>query len=119
MLLMNIGGSNGAGIVAIDKRTGRTLWKTLSVEAGYSSPTVASIGGQRHAIFFTREGLVGVDPANGRIRYQQRWRSRQAASVIEHCINNAIFSAKKEEAASAERSPGAWPVSDGSFRGNG
>lgn len=80
-VLMNIGGANGAGIVALDKVTGRTLWKALSDEAGYASPTVAAIGGERHALFFTRAGLVDADPATGRIRFQFRWRSRSAASV--------------------------------------
>jgi hypothetical protein len=41
----------------------------------------ATIDGVRHAIFFTRAGLVDVDPANGKVRYQMRWRSRQQASV--------------------------------------
>ena len=80
-ILMNIGGANGAGIVALDKVTGRTLWKALNDEAGYASPTVAAIGGERHALFFTRTGLVDADPATGRIRFQFRWRSRSAASV--------------------------------------
>jgi len=80
-LLMNIGGANGAGVVAIDKMTGKTLWKALSHESGYSSPVVASIGGARHALFFTREGLVDADPETGRIRFEHRWRARMAASV--------------------------------------
>ncbi len=80
-LLMNIGGAAGAGIVALDKLTGKTLWKALSHESGYSSPIVATIAGARHALFFTREGLVDADPATGRIRFEQRWRARMAASV--------------------------------------
>ncbi len=80
-LLMNIGGANGAGIVALDKNTGKTLWKALTDESGYSSPVVAAIGGQRHALFFTREGLVDADPASGRIRFQFPWRARMSASV--------------------------------------
>ena len=80
-LLMNIGGAAGAGIVALDKLTGKTLWKALSHESGYSSPIAATIGGVRHALFFTREGLVDADPATGRIRFEQRWRARMAASI--------------------------------------
>jgi hypothetical protein len=80
-LLMNIGGASGAGIVAIDKMTGKTLWKALSSEAGYASPTIATIGGAKHALFFTREGLVDADPATGAIRFEHRWRSRSGASV--------------------------------------
>lgn len=80
-LLMNIGGANGAGIVAIHKATGKTLWKALTHESGYSSPVVATIGKERHALFFTREGLVDADPATGRVRFFEKWRARMAASV--------------------------------------
>jgi outer membrane protein assembly factor BamB len=81
LVLMNIGGRKEAGIVALNKMTGATVWKLTSDEAGYSSPVAATIGGERHALFFTRTGLVDVDPARARIRFQMRWRSRQAASV--------------------------------------
>lgn len=81
-VLMNIGGAaQGAGIIALDKQTGKTLWKALNHESGYASPVAATIGGARHALFFTREGLVDADPATGRIRFEQRWRARMAASV--------------------------------------
>ncbi len=81
-VLMNIGGvDKGAGLVALDKLTGKTLWKALTHESGYASPVAATIGGARHALFFTREGLVDADPATGRIRFEQRWRARMAASV--------------------------------------
>ena len=42
---------------------------------------MADIGGQHTGVFFTRTGLVAVDPANGAVRYQHRWRARMAASV--------------------------------------
>ena len=32
-------------------------------------------------MFLTRAGLVGLDPANGMVQFQRRWRARVAASV--------------------------------------
>jgi outer membrane protein assembly factor BamB len=80
-VLMNIGGSSGAGLVAFDAANGKTLWKATDQEASYSSPVVANIDGVRHALFFTRAGLVDADPATGKIRYQFPWRARMQASV--------------------------------------
>ena len=77
---MNIGGSPGAGLVAFEAATGNVLWKATDQDASYSSPVVATINGARHALFFTRAGLVGVDPATGAVRYQFPWRARMAAS---------------------------------------
>jgi len=80
-VLMNIGGSSGAGLVAFDAANGNMLWKATDQEASYSSPVVATINSARHALFFTRAGLVDADPATGKIRYQFPWRARMQASV--------------------------------------
>lgn len=79
-VIVNVGGKKG-GIVAFDAATGKTLWTATADEASYSAPIVADIGGQHTAVFFTRTGLVAIDPANGAVRYQYRWRARMAASV--------------------------------------
>jgi outer membrane protein assembly factor BamB len=79
-VLVNVGGE-GAGIVAFDAETGKEVWKATGHEASYSSPVVATLAGVRQAIFLTREGLVSLDPATGRVRYSKRWRSRINASV--------------------------------------
>jgi outer membrane protein assembly factor BamB len=79
-VIANIGG-RGAGIVAFDAKTGKVLWTATDDEASYSSPVAATIGGRRLVIFLTRNGIVGLEPATGTVRFQRRWRSRQAASV--------------------------------------
>ena len=79
-LIANIGGKD-AGIVAFDPKTGAVQWKATSDGASYSSATAATIAGQKVAIFFTRNGIVILDPASGAIKLQQAWRARSAASV--------------------------------------
>ncbi|HEX3719348.1 MAG TPA: PQQ-binding-like beta-propeller repeat protein [Verrucomicrobiae bacterium] len=80
-VLLNVGGPDGAGIVAFDSNSGRVVWKRTDDEAGYSSPVAATIHGRRYAFFFTRAGLVAIDPADGTIEFQFPWRSRDNASV--------------------------------------
>ena len=80
-VLINVGGPSGAGIVAFDKESGKVLWTATSDEASYSAGTVATVGAERHALFFTRAGLVDLDPASGKVRFQFPWRSRSHASV--------------------------------------
>jgi outer membrane protein assembly factor BamB len=79
-VIANVGGPD-AGIVAFDARTGNVSWTATSDGASYSSGVAATIGGRRVAVFLTREGLVGLDPSDGRVQFQQRWRARIAASV--------------------------------------
>jgi outer membrane protein assembly factor BamB len=79
-VLVNVGGKSG-GIVAFDAASGKTMWTATSDEPSYSAPIVANINGQHTGVFFTRTGLVALDPATGKVLYQHRWRARQAASV--------------------------------------
>lgn len=80
LLLVNVGGS-GAGVVAFNKDTGKEVWKTSDDGASYSSPIAATIDGVRMALFFTRNGLLSLDPATGKERFAFRWRARIDASV--------------------------------------
>jgi outer membrane protein assembly factor BamB len=92
-VLVNVGAPD-AGIVAFDAATGNVAWKATSDEASYSSPTVATIGGARHALFLTRSELVDLDPANGQIRFTMPFRSRSSASVTAATplvIGNLVF----------------------------
>ena len=65
-VIANIGDSfDGGGIVAFNADTGAVLWQATKHEASYSSPVGATFDGKRRALFFTRRGLVGLDPATG------------------------------------------------------
>ncbi len=79
-LLLNVG-ARGAGIVAFDRGTGKEVWKATDDEASYASPVVANLAGVRRAVFFTRTGLVLLDPVSGKVHASKRWRSRNPASV--------------------------------------
>jgi outer membrane protein assembly factor BamB len=101
-VIANIGGKKG-GIVAFDAKSGKVLWTATADAASYSSGVGATILGRRYAVFLTREGLVGLDPSTGQVRFQRAWRARQAASVnaaTPLVVGNAIF-------VSAEYGPGA------------
>jgi outer membrane protein assembly factor BamB len=101
-VIANIGGPK-AGIVAFDAKTGKVLWTATDHSASYSSGVAATLHKARRALFLTRAGLVGLDPANGRIAFTQPWRARNANSVNAASplvIGDTIF-------ISAEYGPGA------------
>jgi outer membrane protein assembly factor BamB len=101
-VIANIGGDK-AGLVAFDARTGRVVWAATDDDASYSSGIGATFAGERSAVFLTRDRLLGVDPQTGSIRFERRWRARQAASVnaaTPVIVNDLIF-------VSAEYGPGA------------
>ena len=75
-VLLNIGGANGAGIVALDKTSGKLLWKTTEDEASYSSPSIADFQGERIALFLTRANLIGAVPEDVTAALRERHRGR-------------------------------------------
>ena len=81
LVLLNLGGSGGAGLAAFAADTGKLAWKLTDDEAGYASPAPFSQGKERSVLFFTRAGLKVVDPVAGQLRFGFPWRSREHASV--------------------------------------
>jgi outer membrane protein assembly factor BamB len=67
--------------VAFNASDGKELWKATDQEASYSSPVAATIDGVRHVFFFTRDGLVSLDPKEGTERFRLKFRSKIDASV--------------------------------------
>lgn len=82
LLLLNVGGPDGAGVVAFDATTGETAWKTSDDKASYSTPIVATVNGERLAIFYTADGLLVLEPETGVERYRYPFRSKARASAL-------------------------------------
>lgn len=87
-------GGNGAGIVALDKMSGKTVWtaRDLSDEAGYSSCIIEDVGGVRTIMNFTSSAAVGVRASDGKVM----WRYAKAANRTANCTtpvfhNNKVF----------------------------
>lgn len=81
LVVVNIGGRDGAGLVAFDVATGKVRWKVTDDEASYASPVAATVAGRRRIYAITREALVGINPTNGTLAFRLDWRPPMHASV--------------------------------------
>jgi outer membrane protein assembly factor BamB len=95
LLLVQVGGSprgsatvaiedlkgNGSGLVAFDKYTGKVKYRTTDELASYASPVLTTIGKRRWCLLFARGGLVGLNPADGKVDFHYPWRSNLLESV--------------------------------------
>src|SRR5262245_5216460 len=72
---------NGTAIVAFDKFTGKEKYRASTELAGYSTPVLTTIGGKRIGLYFARGGLVGFDPATGKVKFHYPWRAKVLESV--------------------------------------
>src|SRR5262249_27091237 len=95
LLIVHVGGSPpGSGssptmrqqgkrsrLVAFDKRTGKVGWKATDELASYASPVITTVNDRRWGFQFARGGLVGVEPASGKVEFRFPWRARFLESV--------------------------------------
>ena len=70
LLIANVGGTNGAGVVAFDKRTGELRWKSQNDQAAYAPPVVATVAGIEQVISFTADGGLGLAAPDGRFLWR-------------------------------------------------
>ncbi len=68
-LICTVGGSNSA-VVAFHKDTGKELWRALSAkEIGYAPPTIYTVNGRRELIIWHPDGVAGLAPETGQVRW--------------------------------------------------
>jgi outer membrane protein assembly factor BamB len=94
LVLLNIGGRNNTGIIALEAETGKLRWKATNHDAGYSSPILSVHDNQRLGLFFTKKGLVGIGLKDGNVLQEFSWKSRNNASVnaaTPLLIGNSVF----------------------------
>ena len=84
-LVIVSGGGSGAAFLAFDKATGALKWKGEDDTITHATPTLATIHGTKQVIFFTKEGLAGVTPKNGKVLWRQPYKfnvSTAASPVV-------------------------------------
>lgn len=91
-------GGRDAGVVALDKRTGDTVWASVgfSDRAGYASAIAADVEGVRVVMTLTGEAGVGLRASDGRML----WRYTRAANRTANAAT-PVFSDNKVFYASA------------------
>lgn len=76
------GGADGACVVALDKVSGKEIWRNLDAEdPGYSSPILIEAGGARQLIVWNSLGIYSLDPATGKVFWSHACETKMAHSV--------------------------------------
>ena len=76
LLIVFTGAKPGAAVMALDKQTGKEVWKALDDHVSNSSPIVLTCGGLRQLIVWSDNSIACLDPANG----HTYWRELMATS---------------------------------------
>jgi outer membrane protein assembly factor BamB len=88
-ILVNTGGRR-AGIVAVAKADGSTLWQQHSDGAGYSSPMLMRTGSLNQVIFFTESRTMAVDPRDGRLLWSYNKANNGTANIATPIVRGTL-----------------------------
>ncbi len=69
LLVLNVGDAGAA----VDKATGKLVWKSAAKDAGYSTPLPLARDGKSLAVFANGENYLAVDPKTGHEAWRFRW----------------------------------------------
>ncbi len=70
LIIVHVGGKDGACLIAFDKAGGRQKWKSLDDDASYSAPIVIEQAGRRVLVCLTGQRIVGLNPRTGKLYWQ-------------------------------------------------
>src|SRR5262245_60196631 len=90
-LIAIVGGQPDAKVMAFDKITGKEIWRALpsDSEQGYSQPVIFEAGKIRQLIIWHPTAVVALDPATGKIYWQQSYRINLGVTLSTPVINES------------------------------
>jgi outer membrane protein assembly factor BamB len=71
LLIVFTGAKPGASVMALDKETGKEVWKGLDDLVSNSSPIIINAAGRRQLIIWSDSSLASLDPANGHTYWRE------------------------------------------------
>jgi len=91
-LITLVGGRGNAAVVAFDKRTGRELWRALSVgDPGYCPPTIRTAAGVRQLIIWHPEAIAALNPETGKTYWEIPFHTEQGVSIITPVFSDPLL----------------------------
>ena len=74
-------GGKDAAVVAFDKISGEVKWKSGSNGPSYSSPVVATFGGQDTVLAFMGDALLSIRPTDGKVMDSFKWATQFGGNI--------------------------------------
>lgn len=81
--LIVVAGGEGSHIVALNKDTGKEIWKSLTARTqGYSPPLIINAGGVRQLITMSPQFIASIDPETGKPYWQLPYRATNTSIIM-------------------------------------
>ena len=92
-MLIALPGGRGRSVIAYDKLTGEIRWSALDDKAGYVSPQVATLAGQRQLVIVSGTRVLGASLKDGSLLWSRDWKTSYDANCAQPLIvdENHVF----------------------------
>jgi len=80
------GGGGGQSVVAYNKLTGATVWKSQNDPQGYTSPMLVTLAGVRQILVVSGTRAFGLVPEDGRLLWEYPWETFNQINVAQPLI---------------------------------
>ncbi len=106
-VLIDCGGP-GASTIALNKKTGATIWKSGDDEPGYGSIVIGNVDGKKTAIGFKAGALTGQAAADGKPLWRFEWETAYKINAVTPLLVDdlIVFSSAYNHGAAAVRVKG-------------
>lgn len=90
-LVVQVGGTPDACLVALDPRTGTERWRSLTDRPGYSSPVLIGRGEGRQLVYWAAEHLVGMKPDTGEVLWRVPHTTNYDVTISDPVWHNGVL----------------------------
>jgi outer membrane protein assembly factor BamB len=81
--LITLAGGEGSHVVALDKDTGKEIWRSqTSPEQGYCPPTIIDAGGTRQLVVPGPANVVALDPVTGKLLWTTPYNADNGSIIL-------------------------------------
>ena len=85
-------GGADAAVVALDKKTGKNVWKGGSESVSYATPAIVTIGGKRQYVVAGGESIFSIDAKSGAQLWSVPWKTKHNINgAVPKVIGNKLF----------------------------
>lgn len=82
-LLYTLAGGKDTAVVALNKKTGKEVWRALTTkDIGYAPPVMTKTNGREELLAWHSEALNGLDPLTGKVLWSQAFAATYGMSIM-------------------------------------
>jgi len=87
-IILQVSGSHNACVIALNKDTGKEIWRNLEDMAAYSAPIFIEKNGNGLVVVWTENSVSGLNPVSGEIYWRFPWDVGSGMSIATPVLYN-------------------------------